>query len=69
MLSVALPKGTIAKETLDIFEKIFQKEFVFEDRKLIFSRLKISDFYIVRNQDVPSYVLHQAAGITRSGGA
>ncbi len=62
MLSVALPKGRIAKETLDIFEEIFNKKFVFEDRKLI---LKTSGFkfLLVRNQDVPSYVLHQAADI------
>ena len=62
MLSVALPKGRIAKETLDIFEEIFGEKFVFEDRKLI---LKTDGFkfLLVRNQDVPSYVLHQAADI------
>ena len=62
MITVALPKGRIAEETLDIFEKIFDKKFVFEDRKLI---LKEDDFtfLLVRNQDVPTYVLHQAADI------
>ena len=35
MLTVALPKGRIAEETLTIFEKIFGKEFRFDDRKLI----------------------------------
>ncbi len=62
MLSVALPKGRIAKETLDIFEKIFNKKFVFEDRKLILETDGFK-FLLVRNQDVPSYVLHQAADI------
>jgi ATP phosphoribosyltransferase len=62
MLTVALPKGRIAEETLDIFEKIFGKSFVFDDRKLI---LEVDDFkfLLVRNQDVPAYVLHQSADI------
>lgn len=62
MLKVALPKGRIAEETLEIFESIFGKKFVFEDRKLI---LEVDDFkfLLVRNQDVPAYVLHQAADI------
>ncbi len=62
MITVALPKGRIAEETLSIFEKIFDKKFVFEDRKLI---LKEDDFafLLVRNQDVPTYVLYQAADI------
>ena len=62
MITVALPKGRIAEETLNIFEKIFDKKFAFEDRKLI---LKEDDFtfLLVRNQDVPTYVLHQAADI------
>ncbi len=62
MITVALPKGRIAEETLNIFEKIFDKKFAFEDRKLI---LKEDDFIflLVRNQDVPTYVLHQAADI------
>jgi len=62
MLTVALPKGRIANETLEIFEKIFGKSFVFDDRKLI---LEIDQFrfLLVRNQDVPTYVLHQSADI------
>jgi ATP phosphoribosyltransferase len=62
MLTVALPKGRIADETLDIFQKVFNKEFVFEDRKLI---LETDDFrfLLVRNQDVPTYVYNQAADI------
>jgi ATP phosphoribosyltransferase len=66
MITVALPKGRIAEETLRIFEKIFDKKFIFEDRKLI---LKEEDFtfLLVRNQDVPTYVLHQAADIVVVG--
>ena len=62
MLTVALPKGRIANETLEIFEKIFGESFVFNDRKLI---LEVGEFrfLLVRNQDVPVYVLHQSADI------
>jgi len=62
MLTIALPKGRIAKDTLDIFEKVFEKEFVFEDRKLI---LEVDNFrfLLVRNQDVPTYVYHGSADI------
>ncbi len=35
MLTVALPKGRIAKESLDIFSKIFNRDFKFEGRELI----------------------------------
>ncbi|MBE0491790.1 MAG: ATP phosphoribosyltransferase [Sulfurospirillum sp.] len=62
MISIALPKGRIAEETLEIFSSIFGDSFVFDDRKLI---LEVGDFkfLLVRNQDVPAYVLHQAADI------
>ena len=62
MLTVALPKGRIAKETLEIFETIFGDGFKFDDRKLI---LETPDFrfLLVRNQDVATYVFHQAADI------
>lgn len=62
MLTVALPKGRIAEETLAIFEKIFGKSFVFDDRKLILETEEFR-FLLVRNQDVPAYVLHQSADI------
>lgn len=62
MLSVALPKGRIAKETLEIFEKIFNQSFIFDDRKLILESQKFK-FLLVRNQDVATYVYHQAADI------
>jgi len=62
MLTIALPKGRIAKETLEIFETIFGDTFKFDDRKLI---LETPDFrfLLVRNQDVATYVYHQAADI------
>jgi ATP phosphoribosyltransferase len=62
MLTVALPKGRIANETLDIFQQVFDKEFVFEDRKLILEKDDFR-FLLVRNQDVPTYVYNQAADI------
>lgn len=62
MLTIALPKGRIAQESLEIFEKIFSKPFNFEDRKLILD-IEPFRFLLVRNQDVPVYVLHQAADL------
>lgn len=62
MLTVALPKGRIAEETLAIFEKIFDTSFQFDDRKLILEADNFR-FLLVRNQDVPAYVLHQSADI------
>lgn len=62
MLTVALPKGRIAKETLEIFETIFGESFKFDDRKLILETPKFR-FLLVRNQDVATYVFHQAADI------
>lgn len=62
MLSVALPKGRIAKETLEIFETIFGSSFAFDDRKLILETQNFR-FLLVRNQDVATYVFHQAADI------
>jgi len=62
MLTVALPKGRIAKETLEIFETIFGDTFKFDDRKLILETPNFR-FLLVRNQDVATYVYHQAADI------
>jgi ATP phosphoribosyltransferase len=62
MLTVALPKGRIAEETLDIFAKIFNEKFTFENRKLILETSKFR-FLNVRNQDVPTYVERGAADI------
>ena len=62
MLTIALPKGRIADETLEIFEKTFDTKFEFEDRKLILETGGFR-FLLVRNQDVPAYVLNQAADL------
>ncbi|MDD2974235.1 MAG: ATP phosphoribosyltransferase [Aliarcobacter cryaerophilus] len=62
MITIALPKGRIADETLDRFEKAFGEKFVFEDRKLILEKSGFK-FLNVRNQDVPTYVMHGAADL------
>jgi len=62
VLTIALPKGRIALETLAIFEKTFDTKFDFEDRKLILEKDGFR-FLLVRNQDVPTYVLNQAADL------
>ena len=61
-MTIALPKGRIAEETLAIFETIFGDRFRFESRKLIL-QMDPFRFLLVRNQDVPTYVAHQAADI------
>ncbi|MDR1614577.1 MAG: ATP phosphoribosyltransferase [Campylobacteraceae bacterium] len=62
MLTIALPKGRIAEDTLKMFEKVFKKPFVFDDKKLILEAGGFR-FLSVRSQDVPAYILHQAADI------
>ena len=62
MLSVALPKGRIAEQTLEIFSKIFGSEFKFEDRKLIMTKGEFK-FLMVGNQDIPTYITEGAADI------
>jgi len=66
MITVALPKGRIAEDTLEIFKKIFTQEFSFESRKLILEQHGFR-FLLVRNQDVPTYVENGAADIGFSG--
>jgi len=66
MLTVALPKGRIAEQTLELFEKAFGEKIEFEDRKLILET-KDFKFLLVKNQDVAEYVLHQAADIGVAG--
>ena len=62
MLTIALPKGRIADETLEIFRSIFNSSFKFEDRKLILNEGNFK-FLMVRNQDIPTYVTNGAADI------
>jgi len=62
MLTIALPKGRIAEQTLEIFEQIFGDSFNFNDRELIL-RTEDFTFLLVRNQDVPTYVNYQAADL------
>ncbi len=62
MLTIALPKGRIAEETLEKFEQAFGEKFVFEDRKLILEKSGFR-FLNVRNQDVPTYVMYGAADL------
>lgn len=62
MIKIALPKGRIADETLEIFRKIFNSSFKFEDRKLILDEGDFR-FLMVRNQDIPTYVMEGAADV------
>ena len=62
MLTIALPKGRIAEQTLEKFEKAFGEKFVFEDRKLILKKAGFT-FLNVRNQDVPTYVMYGSADL------
>lgn len=61
-MTIALPKGRIAKETLQIFSQVFGEEFVFDDRKLLLHKQGLC-FMLVRSQDVATYVYHQAADV------
>jgi ATP phosphoribosyltransferase len=62
MLTIALPKGRIAQQTLQKFEKAFKDKFVFENRKLILQKAGFT-FLNVRNQDVPTYVMYGSADL------
>lgn len=62
MITIALPKGRIADDTLKIFKTIFGLDFAFEDRKLIMQEGDFKFLY-VRNQDIPTYVMGGAADI------
>ena len=62
MITIALPKGRIAEQTLEKFEKAFGEKFVFEDRKLILQKAGFT-FLNVRNQDEPTYVMYGAADL------
>ena len=66
MLVIALPKGRMADITLDMFKKAFNKEFKFENRKLILETDNFKFLY-VKNQDVPIYVQRGIADLGVSG--
>jgi len=61
-MTIALPKGRIAEEVLEIFKKIFDEDFEFENRKLVLKKAGFT-FLNVRNWDVATYVQKQAADI------
>ena len=62
MITVALPKGRIAEQTLEIFKKIFNENFEFKGRELILKKAGFT-FLNVRNWDVATYVQYGAADI------
>jgi len=66
MLRVALPKGRIGDDSLELFSKAYNEELVFSDRKLILDQGNFR-FMLVKNQDVAEYVLHGAADIGVAG--
>ncbi|MDA3967524.1 MULTISPECIES: ATP phosphoribosyltransferase [Helicobacter] len=62
MIKVALPKGRIGTQALEIFESLTQEKLEFEDRKLIL-QTKNFTFMLIRNQDIPIYIERQVADI------
>jgi len=66
MLRVALPKGRIGDDSLELFSKAYNEKLVFSDRKLILDQGNFR-FLLVKNQDVAEYVLHGAADIGVAG--
>jgi len=62
LITVALPKGRIADQTLEIFKKIFNEDFEFKGRELILKKAGFT-FLNVRNWDVATYVQYGAADI------
>ncbi len=62
MITVALPKGRIAEQTLDIFQKIFGENFEFRGRELVLRQSGFT-FLNVRNWDVATYVEYGSADI------
>lgn len=66
-ISIALPKGRLAEETLELFIKkgICGSDIVdFNSRKLIFTDEKNNiSFLLIRNTDIPAYVEYGAADL------
>ncbi|HZX35781.1 MAG TPA: ATP phosphoribosyltransferase, partial [Thermodesulfobacteriota bacterium] len=70
VLTIALPKGRLLKEAVEIFERagIDAKTVLKDDRRLIFENPKDAvRFMVVRAQDVPAYVEYGAADIGIAG--
>jgi len=63
MLTVALPKGRIAEQTLELFEKAFGEKIVFEDRKLI---LETKELDLAGDLPVKELVLRKCKSLTIS---
>ncbi|HCW93614.1 MAG TPA: ATP phosphoribosyltransferase, partial [Flexistipes sinusarabici] len=66
-LTIALPKGRLAEETVNLLDshRIINKESInFKSRKLIFEDTKGKvRFLMIRNMDVPTYVEHGACDL------
>ena len=62
MITIALPKGRILHDLLNLFSKVIGCDFSFSDRELIVE-LNGFRFLLVRNRDVPVYVFYQAADL------
>jgi len=70
VITIALPKGRILKETMGIFKAagVDASDVTTDDRRLIFENLEQKlRFMILRNQDVPTYVEHGAADMGIAG--
>lgn len=70
VITIALPKGRILKETMGIFKAagVDASDVTPDDRRLIFENLEQKlRFMILRNQDVPTYVEHGAADMGIAG--
>ena len=70
-IRIALPKGRLAEETLDLFIKkgICRNDVVdFNSRKLIFTDEENNiSFLLIRNTDIPAYVEYGAADFGVAG--
>ncbi len=66
-ISIALPKGRLAEETLELFIKkgVCESDVVdFNSRRLIFDDEKNNiSFLLIRNTDIPAYVEYGAADL------
>ncbi len=61
-MTIALPKGRVAEDVLNVFKNMFNEDFKFENRKLILKKAGFT-FLNVRNWDVITYVKRGVADI------